>query len=77
MEHNDLALLFLASFRNKLKSLRQENQLSQKVVAAKMGIPVSTYANWEQGRTEPNLYDLYRLIKLFDIDANELFEFHS
>ena len=61
------------SFCLKLKELRQERQLSQKIVAQKLGVAVSTYANWEQGRTEPGIYDIVNLLTVFEIDANELF----
>lgn len=60
-------------FRERLKDLRQEKQLSQKSVANKLGVAVSTYANWEQGRTEPSIYDIYNLLWVFEIEANDLF----
>ncbi len=60
-------------FKNNLKTLREEKRLSQKDVALKLGVPVSTYANWEQGRREPSIEDLFNIIAIFEIDANELF----
>ena len=60
-------------FSQRLKELRQEKQLSQKDVANKLCVAVSTYANWEQGRTEPGIYDIFNLIRVFDIEANDLF----
>lgn len=60
-------------FSSRLKELREEANLSQKDVAQKLGCPVSTYANWEQGRTEPSISDIYNLLTVLDIDANELF----
>ena len=60
-------------FSQRLKELRQEKQLSQKDVANKLGVAVSTYANWEQGRTEPGIYDILILIWVFDIKANYFF----
>lgn len=65
--------LFKDIFSERLKDLRQEKQLSQKSVANKLGVAVSTYANWEQGRTEPSIYDIYNLLWVFDIEANDLF----
>ena len=61
-------------FCKQLKELRSEKELSQKEVAARLGLPVSTYANWEQGRTEPSVYDIFNLLYVFDVDANELFD---
>lgn len=62
-------------FCEKLKDLRAEKRLSQKTVSEKLGVAPSTYANWEQGRTEPCINDIYRLLEVFEIEANELFDF--
>lgn len=34
---------------------------------------MSTYANWEQGRREPGIGDIFRLLYVLDISADELF----
>lgn len=60
-------------FSARLKEIREERKLSQKTVADKLGCAVSTYANWEQGRTEPSIYDIFNLMWVYDIEANELF----
>ena len=61
-------------FSKHLKDLREERCLSQCCVAKKLGCAVSTYANWEQGRREPSIFDIYNLLYIFEIDANELFD---
>lgn len=61
-------------FSTQLKTIREERGLSQTAVAAQIGCAVSTYANWEQGRREPSIVDIYNLIYIFEIDANELFD---
>lgn len=65
--------IFKEIFRTRLKELREEKKLSQKAIADKLKCPVSTYANWEQGRTEPSIFDIYNLLYVFEIEANELF----
>lgn len=55
-----------------LKSLRKLSGLTQKQVAAKLEVVESCYANWEQGRTEPNIETLRRLCVLFDVTLDEL-----
>lgn len=72
-EHKNRIELFKDIFSDKLKKLRNEKNYSQKTVAKKLGVAVSTYANWEQGRTEPSIYDIFNLMWVFDIEANELF----
>ncbi len=61
-------------FSKRLKELRTEKELSQKQVAERLGVAVSTYANWEQGRTEPSICDIFNLLFVFDIEATELFD---
>ncbi|MDE6001410.1 MAG: helix-turn-helix domain-containing protein [Clostridia bacterium] len=62
------------AFSKNLKDIRTAKGYSQQAVADKLGIAVSTYANWEQGRTQPSISDIIRLIAAFEIDANELFD---
>ncbi len=38
----------------------------------KLGVVESCYANWEQGRTEPNIEMLRKLCELFDVCIDEL-----
>ena len=66
--------LFKDIFSQRLKDLREERHLSQTAVANKLGCAVSTYANWEQGRREPSVYDIFNLLWVFEIEANELFD---
>jgi transcriptional regulator with XRE-family HTH domain len=72
-EHQNRIELFKDLFSENLQNIRTEKNYSQKTVAKKLGVPVSTYANWEQGRREPSIYDLFNLMWIYDIDANELF----
>ena len=60
-------------FRRNLKELRKEAGWTQKETAEKLQIAPSTYANWEQGRTQPGISDIFNLIRIFGIDADELF----
>jgi len=59
-------------FCKNLKSVRLENGLTQKQVAHNLGVVESCYANWEQGRTEPNVEMLRKLGTLFDVSIDEL-----
>lgn len=59
-------------FCHNLKSIRKMSGLTQKQVATKLEVVESCYANWEQGRTEPNIETLRRLCVLFDVTLDEL-----
>ena len=55
-----------------LKSIRKSCALTQKQVAEKLGVVESCYANWEQGRTEPNIDLLRKLGDIFQVSIDEL-----
>ena len=61
-----------AKFCKNLKSIRRECGLTQKQVAISLGVVESCYANWEQGRTEPNIDMLRKLCVIFEISVDEL-----
>lgn len=61
-----------AKFCNNLKLIRKGSGLKQREVAEKLGVVESCYANWEQGRTEPNIDMLRRLSVIFDVSLDEL-----
>ena len=73
-EHKQGVELYKDIFSEKLRTLREERNYTQKTIAKKLGIPVSTYANWEQGRREPSIFDIFNIMSVYEIEANELFD---
>ncbi len=59
-------------FCENLKAARKEAGLTQKQVANFLGVVESCYANWEQGRSEPNVQMIRELLKVLDVDADTL-----
>ena len=59
-------------FSKNLKEARKQKFLSQKQVAIMLNVVESCYANWEQGRTEPNIDMLRKLCKILEVSADEL-----
>ena len=59
-------------FCQNLKQIRKDCELTQKQVAEKLGVVESCYANWEQGRTEPNIEMLRKLGEIFQVTMDEL-----
>ena len=57
-----------------LKKLRKELNLSQKDVAINIGITDKTYANYENGNTEPNIDTIIKLAEFFHVTTDELLE---
>ena len=59
-------------FCKNLKDARKLCNLTQKQVANKLGVVESCYANWEQGRTEPNIEMLRKLGEIFKNNIDDL-----
>ena len=51
-------------FAQKLRTAREELQLTQKQVADELGVAVSTYAHYESGNRYPNLEKIKKLEKI-------------
>ncbi len=47
-----------------LRTLRNEKGVTQSVVANAIGVERYTYAKWEQGRAEPCISDIVKLLKM-------------
>jgi len=59
-------------FCQNLREARKQSNLTQKEVASLLNVVESCYANWEQGRTEPNIEMLRNLCKIFKVTIDEL-----
>lgn len=53
--------------------LRKEQGLTQKELADKVGINVSTYVNKETGKSSFKDYEIFKLMKFFGKPFNEIF----
>ena len=59
-------------FCNNLKEVRKACGFTQNQVAKCLNVVESCYANWEQGRTEPNIDMLRKLGIIFKVDIDVL-----
>ena len=59
-------------FAIRLKELRNEKQLTLKQLSQALNMPLTTYANYEQGKREPSLSTLRTLCEFFDVSADYL-----
>ena len=57
----------------KLKTLREENKKTMAQVARNLGIPYTTYVNYEKGEREPDFNTLISLAKYFNCSIDNLF----
>ena len=52
-------------FKDYLKQLREAAKITQEIVAEKMGVTVQTIANWEQGRSTPDISNICKIVKIY------------
>ena len=62
------------TFGNNLKSLRKLNKMSQKTFADKMQTTQQRVSEWECDKVEPSLYNILKILKVFDVSFEELTE---
>lgn len=56
----------------RLKQLRMENDIPQILLAADLEIARSTYACYESGKNDPDIYTLWQLADLYQISLDDL-----
>jgi transcriptional regulator with XRE-family HTH domain len=59
-------------FNERLKQLRTDKAITIKEVASALGMTVSAYAHYEQGRREPSLDVLCKICNYYDVSADYL-----
>ena len=62
----------MKSFGENLKYYRKLNKISQKEFANKLNTTQQRVSEWECDRVEPSLYNIVRILKVFDITFEEL-----
>lgn len=62
--------MYRETFIQKLKQARKDTGFTQIEVCNELKIPQSTLANYETGRTEPDIETLCRLIDFYEVSAD-------
>ena len=57
---------------NRLRQMRNKNNLSQEELAAKMGVSRQAVSKWERAEASPDTENLILLAKLYGISIDEL-----
>ena len=55
-----------------LKMLRAGANLTQEQIAKKLGISPATWSKWENGKTFPDVADIIKIEKLFNISYSDI-----
>lgn len=62
--------MYKESFKDKIKQARNDAGYTQQQTADILKIPRSTIANYEIGRTEPDIETLCKLIDFYEVSAD-------
>ena len=60
------------AFGKILRELREEKEMTQAQLGKLLNVAGTTIRGWESSRHEPNLSNLYRLSKIFDVTVGQL-----
>lgn len=55
-----------------LKMLRAKSNLTQEEVAKKLNISSSTWSKWENGKSYPDVQDIMKIEKIFNISYSDI-----
>ena len=61
-------------FKDKLKYLRKQQELTQIELSQYLGIDQTTYSRYETGATEPDIATIKKLANFFDVSIDYLLE---
>ena len=67
-----MSLAKYLSLGEKIKYLREKNNITQKEMAAKLEIATSTYYNYENNNREPNMRTLERIADIFGVSLVDI-----
>lgn len=74
MEYNtEKGELVMQNISERIKTLRQQKNMTQKDLAEKLHLSNNVVSKWELGQSEPDINALYQLARIFDISIGELF----
>ena len=59
----------------RLRNERRRKKWTQKVIADKLKVHVTTYSKWEVGKRYPGYYQLTRIASILEVDIGRLFPF--
>lgn len=62
----------MSKFGDNLIRLRKENKISQQELAEKIVVTQQCISEWERGKIEPTLSNLWKLADIFDISVDFL-----
>ncbi len=65
----------LANFQERLRNARNEQGLTQKNLASKLGVTEQAVSKWERGGSYPDVAMQVQIANLLDFSLDNLFQF--
>lgn len=62
---------FKLTFSGDIRKAREEKGWTQQKVADHISVELRTYQYWEEGKNVLELPNFFKLVNLFDLDAND------
>lgn len=62
----------MVSITKRLRDLREDNDLTQKYIADKLGIAKQRYGEWERGEHKPSIEAVISLALLYNVSTDYL-----
>lgn len=62
----------MSVFSSRLTNLRENNDLTKTKMANKVGVSLSTYANWEYGYNDPDMQTLSKIADILNTSVDYL-----
>ena len=59
---------------DRIKDARINARMTQKEVASKIGVAVSTYSGYERGASDPDVSTLCKIMSALSVDANFIYQ---
>ena len=59
----------------RISELREDKGLSRISLARHLDVSLQTLRNWDKGRVMPNMSNIEMMIKIFNCETKDLFEF--
>ena len=60
---------------NNLTFLRKQKKMTQDQLASLLGVGRSAIGNWETSYRTPDLYDIARMAKIFEVSADDCYKY--
>ena len=64
----------MTEFKDKLKELRAANGWTQREAADRMGIKIGALASYEEGRAQPNHNTLHKIVTVYAVPREDLYD---